>query len=268
MNQSNKNIKYKEEILINILTRTSNRPIGFYNCYQSVIQQTYKNTKHFVSYENDLDLEYINPLDVIKIKVQKSKHIKKSEDLVYAPYNLYCNELLNHVREGWVLFLDDDDNLLHNKVLKEIVSKIKKADEDTMFIWQMRYPNGDILPLKKHFKEEKIEINNIGSTCFLFHSKYKEAAKWDEWKTSDFRFLETLFKIIPNKKWIEKVYIQINNFGDYGNRNDIIEPKTNKLIFNKNLLWHFIPKYHTQIRDRYVFQLKTYRNLIKKYFKK
>ena len=62
MIQIKKNTKSREEVLINILTRTSNRPIGFYNCHQSVIKQTYKNIKHFVTYENDSDLKYINPL--------------------------------------------------------------------------------------------------------------------------------------------------------------------------------------------------------------
>lgn len=268
MSLTKENINFKEDVLINILTRTSNRPIGFYNCHQSVLKQTYKNVKHYVTYDNDLDLNYIEPLDVVKIKVQKPNQIKKSQGLVYAPYNLYCNEMLKHVNRGWILFLDDDDNLLHNRVLEEIVCEIKKANDDTLFIWKMRYPNGNVLPLKRHFKESKIEINNIGSNCFLFHSKYKEFAKWDEWKASDFRFLNILFDKIPNKKWIEKVFIQINNFGDYGNRNDINESPINKLIFNKNLLWHFIPKYHIQIRGRYIFQIKTYKNLIRKYFKK
>jgi hypothetical protein len=258
----------QEEVLINILTRTSNRPVGFKNCRQSVVKQTYKNVKHFVTYETDLDLNYIKNSDVIKIKVQKPKEVKKSEGLIYAPYNLYCNELLSNIDEGWILFLDDDNNLLHNRVLEEIVSEVKKADTDTIFIWQMRYPNGYVLPLKKHFREEKIEINNIDTSCFIFHSKYKDVAKWDEWKASDFRFLKSLFGNIPNKKWIEKVYIQLNNYGDYGNRNDILKQSTTDLIFKKNLLWYLIPKYHTQIRGYYIFQWETYKKLAIKFFRK
>ena len=48
----------KEEILINILTRTSNRPIGFLNNYHSVSNQTYKNINHLVSYEYEEDLKH------------------------------------------------------------------------------------------------------------------------------------------------------------------------------------------------------------------
>ena len=59
-------MKSKEDIIINILTRTSKRPIGFDNCYKSIINQTYKSIKHIVSYEDNKDLQYLNKYDVVK----------------------------------------------------------------------------------------------------------------------------------------------------------------------------------------------------------
>lgn len=255
-----KNKRSKEQILINILTRTSNRPIGFYNCRQSIVKQSYKNIKQFVSYENEVDLTYIDCADVSKVKVEKyeGEGLVNLEGYVHAPYNLYCNTMLDHVDHGWILFLDDDDNLFHNKVIEEIIAEIKKEDEDTMFIWQMRYPNGKLLPTKDHFEKKKIEINNIDTTCFIFHSKYKKFAKWDQWKASDYRVIQKLCEIIPKKKWIEKVYIQINNYGDYGNRNDLQKDVTHKMLFKKAWFWFLIPKYHTQINSVYIFQFTTY----------
>jgi hypothetical protein len=157
------------------------------------------------------------------------------------------------------MFLDDDDHLLHNKVLQEIVEAINKVDEDTMFIWQMRYPNGKVLPSKEHFKLKQIEMGGIGSPCFIFHSKYKKFAQWDEWKVSDFRIICKLHEIIPKKKWIGKVYIQINNYGDFGNRNDILTNVTNKMIYHKSWFWILIPKYHFQLKSIFIFQIKTYK---------
>lgn len=261
----------KKDILINILTRSSNRPIGFYNCRLSIVNQTYKNIKQFVSYENDIDLEYLQYDEINKVKVEKyrGKVLVHSNGYLPAPYNLYCNQLMTHIEDGWILFLDDDDHLLHNNVISEIVSEIKKADEDTLFIWQMRYPNGKVLPTKKHFQTEEVEFNHIGSPCFIFHSKYKQYAQWDHWKASDYRVISSLCEIIPNKKWLEKVYIQINNYGDFGNKNDIIEDiVTKKLIFNKKWFWFLLPKYHTQIKGYYIFQISTYQNLIKRYIRK
>ena len=62
----------------------------------------------------------------------------------------------------------------------------------------------------------------------------------------------------------QKVYIQINNYGDYGNRNDIIPNLTHNLLFNKTWFWFLIPKYHTQINSVYIFQEKTYRHYWKR----
>ncbi|WP_055435399.1 glycosyltransferase [Lacinutrix algicola] len=258
-------LKENQNILINVLTRTSNRPFGFSNCHNSVVNQTYKHVKHIVSYDNEKDLDYLNLYNVEKVKVNKDISITKhKEGYIYAPYNLYCNALLNKVTEGWVVFLDDDDNLLHNKVLEDIVSQIRKGNEDTLFIWQMRYPNGRILPSKAHFKSKEIKINGIGSCCMVFHSKYKNEVQWDEWKGSDFRFIEALSKVVPNKKWIEKVYTQINNFGDFGKQNDISKSITNNRIYNKNILWYFLPKYHQTIFGIKVFRKETYSSFFKR----
>ena len=258
-------------ILINILTRTSKRPVGFYNCIQTVAKQKYNNIKHHVSYENQSDLEGVESKHLNKIKVNKyvGEALINPEGHMHAPYNLYCNELLKNVEAGWILFLDDDDHLLHNKVIKELVLEINKADEDTLFIWQMRYPDGRVLPSKTHFEDRQIEFMNIGSPCFMFHSKYKDVAQWDQWKASDFRVVKRLSEVIPNKKWLERVYIQINNYGDFGNRNDILENVvTNKLIFHKTWYWYLIPKYHTKVNDVYIFQLKTYRSYWRRGVKK
>ncbi|AUC82084.1 glycosyltransferase family A protein [Lacinutrix sp. Bg11-31] len=248
-----------QNILLNVLTRTSNRPFGFSNCHKSIINQTYNNVNHIVSYDNEKDLDYLKLYNVEKIKVNVNIPVVEHKDgHIHAPYNLYCNSLLNQVKSGWIMFLDDDDNLLHNKVLKEIVSKIKKANDDTIFIWQMRYPDGKILPNEEQFNSKEIKLNTIGSCCIIFHSKYKDEAQWDQWKASDFRFIKALSSKVPNIEWIKKVYVQINNFGDYGNKNDISNSVVDNKIYNKNFIWWFLPKYHQTIFGIYIFKKETY----------
>ncbi|MDO5970565.1 hypothetical protein Q4Q35_12180 [Flavivirga aquimarina] len=262
----NKNKREHKEIFFNVLTRTSNRPRGFHNCHQSIVNQTYKNVKHFVSYENEKDLDYINSYDLVKVKVSKtsSEVLVNANNEPFAPYNLFCNDLLDEVENGWILFLDDDDNFFHNKVLEELAIKIVKADEDTLFIWQMRYPSGKVLPLSKHFKNEEIEINHIGSPCIAFHSKYKDSVRWDSWKRSDFRFINKLFNKLAKKVWIKEVYIQINNHGDFGRKNDISTKPKLPYLFKKTYIWSLIPKYHWAFWNIYLFHKKTYRSLFKK----
>lgn len=216
----------KNNIVINILTRTSKRPKAFKKCRESIEQQTYTNINHIVSYDCDGDMAYLSKYNINTVKVDRELLIEKdqSEDPgtgPFSPHNLYCNVLLSKVKEGWVLFLDDDDMLAHKNVLREISKKIKTANEDTLFIWQMQYPNGKLIPGKDLIRNERIDLYNIGSPCFFFHSKYALKVKWDAWKCADYRFIKNLSHIIPNKIWIEKPYILLNNYGDLGNRNDI-----------------------------------------------
>jgi len=262
--------KEENRILINVLTRTSNRPIGFTNLKDSLDNQTYKEIRHIVSYDNDVDLNYLNQYDVEKVKVNNDLREDKNHPDGHTPayYNLYCNTLLDAVTDGWIVFLDDDVNVFHDKVFEELVNQIKKNDTDTMFFWQIRYPNRAVLPNKERIKKEIIEIYNIDTACLLFHSKYKNEARWDGWKVSDYRFINSLSKIIPKQKWINKVYVQINNQGDLGNRNDIGKISINKFVFRKNFLWHFIPKYHYQVFGLYLFKSDFFKRFFIKLKKK
>ena len=213
---------------INILTRTSNRPNGFKICADSIKKQDYLNITHIVAYDNDNDLEYINKNDdIIKIKVDREELIKNDTSnppsnhnlFWFSPHNLYCNTLLDNVQDGWILFLDDDDMLIDNNVISEIVSLIE--DEDTIMIWQMMYPNGKCLPNNHAFTIKTPMLGNIGSPCFLFHSKWKDHYRWDAYKCGDFIFIDKLYKTIPKNKWINKPFIRLNNMGGLGKRIDI-----------------------------------------------
>lgn len=213
-------------IKINILTRTSNRPNGFKICGDSIKKQTYNNINHIVCYDNDSDLSYLNEFEINKFKIDREKIIKKDTSVNpnnpsfwFSPHNLYCNELMDNVEDGWIMFLDDDDMLINNKVVEKIVSEIK--NEDSILIWQMRYPNGTKLPTADSFKSKRIVLGGIGSPCFLFHSKWKDEARWDAYKCGDFRFLNKLYNTIPDNKWIKEPLIQLNNTGGYGNKIDL-----------------------------------------------
>lgn len=212
---------------INILTRTSNRPKGFEVCANSIINQTYKDVNHVVAYDNEEDLSYIDKFEnITKVKIDRQEIIANDTSINpnnpnfwYSPHNLYCNSMLDAVEDGWVMFLDDDDMLIDEDALEEIAFNIK--DEDTIIVWQMRYPTGMVLPDPQSFVNKQIRLGGIGSPCFLFHSKWKDEARWDAYKCGDFRFLEQLYNKIPNKKWVRKPYIQLNNNGGFGKKQDI-----------------------------------------------
>ncbi len=213
------------KVFINILTRTSGRPVGFSKCHSSILNQTYKNTRHIVSYDTKEDLDYLQSLKVDIIKVKRRKYAgrlaRKGHKLNFEPYNLYCNRLLREVREGWVLFLDDDDMLAGDEVIAKIAEEIKQVEEDTLLIWRTRYPDGRKLPGDNAFKTKEIKYMDIDTACFTFHSKYRKSAKWDAWRGSDYRYIRDLSQAIPKQKWISEIITLKNNFGDQGNRNDL-----------------------------------------------
>ncbi len=217
---------FRKKVLITILTRTSNRPLGFEKCRKSIENQTYKNIRHIVSYDNDKDLDYLSKykkIEYLKVSpiVVEPKDNTKNGHFKFAPYNLYCNTLLEMVKKSWIIFLDDDDMLLHNEVIAEIVNEINSCKKNTLLIWRMRYPDGKLLPPEDQMDRKVIKMSKIGAPCVAFHSDYKKYAYWDCWKGSDFRIIISLFKKLKHKRWIYKPYIQINNFGDFGNKNDI-----------------------------------------------
>jgi GT2 family glycosyltransferase len=216
-----------KNIQINVLTRTSNRPTGFKRCYDSIKKQTHLNINHIVSYDNDNDLSYLSKYeDITLVKIDRDEAIKndkspqniESKLFWKSPHNLYCNYLLDEVDNGWVMFLDDDDEFKDPNALTKITSRIK--DQDTMFFWQMEFLNGIRLPDAGSFANKTPKLFKIGSPCFLFHSKWKNRVRWDSFKCSDFRFVDQMNRVINKAEWIYEPFIQINSIGS-GKRIDI-----------------------------------------------
>jgi glycosyltransferase involved in cell wall biosynthesis len=212
--------KSENGVCINILTRTSGRPNAFKQCFNSIKNQTYNNIRHIVSYDDPKDLAYIDNYEVEKLNLVSEFSYKRSNQEI-KPYNLYCNELMQKVKDGWILYLDDDNVLSHSKVVETIVSQLQFHDSDTLFIWQTEFPDNSRIPNHYIFKRRIIEKCQIDTACFLFHSKYKNKVKWDNKRMADYRFIKELAEIIPNQTWIQMVMTRKLNFGDSGNRNDI-----------------------------------------------
>ena len=208
--------------MINILTRTSNRPNGFDINKKSIRNQNYDKIKHIVSIDNEDD-NYVNQYDDIMIvKIDRKKLIENDTCVSpntgpYSPHNLYFNEMMGKVDDGWIMFLDDDDRFLDENSLSMIVENIK--DEDTLLMWQMVYSNGETIP-RGNWVNTKPLISNIGSPCFMFHSKYKDNFEWDSWKCGDYRFFSKLFDTIPNKVYINKPLVFISQIG-FGMKRDV-----------------------------------------------
>ncbi len=213
-----------DDIKFNILTRTSGRPNFFKRCCASINQQTYKNFKHLVCTDDNQSLAYIKDLGIEPIFIGKiRKNAKISNSIMSSPYNLYLNQLYNYIDDGFVIFLDDDDEFQSMKSLESIAHAINSSKNpiETLLFWKVAFPNGLILP--QIFDNNFLRPRNISGIGFTFHSKYIFSALWDEFKECDFRVAHKLSLVVPNKLYLNSVMTKIqrsSGMGGFGSKDD------------------------------------------------
>lgn len=184
--------------LINILIRTSQRPILFQRCLQSIMQQTYKNIRVIVSY--DFDCDYI-PDWCDKIRVQKG-------DSGYY-WNLYLNELKERVNEGWFIIIDDDDFIYSKSAIADIVKHLTNPEVGIICQFlrgQMRKPG------LVQMRNKTIKRGLIGMPCIILHHSKKNIAMFDGLPAADYRFISDVSKVLP-LEWVEKVIVKTDRIG-------------------------------------------------------
>lgn len=126
----------------------------------------------------------------------------------HFPYNLFMLKAEQKVKEGWVMYLDDDDWLFDKESLTKLLLHLN--DEDTLLGYQQRC-QGYIRP--QQYAAEHVYLHNtppamgVGfqTATFAFHSKYLEYTHWDEWSGGDFYTLRSLFYNIPKRKFIQEI---------------------------------------------------------------
>ena len=182
---------------INILIRNTYRPNYFKKCIDSILNQDYENYKVIISYDDDDCLEYLeqyknNP----KIEIFKVTEVDKSQKVFY---NLYCNQLLDKVQDGWVMFLDDDDIISPNKYTFHNINN-NLNNENNMLFWKVKFPNHLIYPNNIN----KIEEGKFSGIGFCFNSKFKQLARWNGKRCGDYNFIKEL---LENKKDFNRIFI-------------------------------------------------------------
>jgi hypothetical protein len=203
-----------ETPLINIVTRTSGRPLSFKMCRDSIVNQTYKNIRHIVSFDNKKDEQYLSGsgaeyyfIDNENLPEDKTPNPMEGNIHGYEfIYNLYFNILFQKVTDGFVLILDDDDVLINNTIIEDMVENI--GPETDMLIWQI-YLSGKLLT--KNFI--KPMIGDISSQSVLVHSSLAKLVKWDGWRACDYRYISRCFLEAKNKIFIEKPVVVRANCG-------------------------------------------------------
>ena len=211
--------------IINILTRTSNRPNYFKACCASIDSQTYSNINHIVGTDDPNSEAYITKHreDFLYIDPQKYKH-SKNKTFWYggnetpAWWNSYLNEMYKFVKDGWIMFLDDDDHFTSINSVSIISNHIK--NEDTLFFWDVGFPGYTIPRHGSDLEVRPPAPANISMIGFMFHSKYIKDAQLEPWGAGDFRLSWNLWHKIKNKTHIHQTLTEIEHVGQFGNKQD------------------------------------------------
>jgi hypothetical protein len=196
-----------KDVLVNVITRTHGRPKYFENCRKSILNQTHENVNHIVG--SDIECNYY---DAIKLPPLSNFISPKPEIGTYpAPWNLHLNELSEYAKEGWVMFLDDDDKFVFNNSLRIVVNNIDNNDQ--IIFWRVDI-NGWVVPSVENFG--KIIPGNISGIGFMFHTKYLPV-DWGSWSYGDYRVIAQLLSKKLKPKWINSVLTQTQGNPNHGN---------------------------------------------------
>ncbi len=220
--------KQRRKTTINILVRTSRRPNYFNTCYNSIVNQTFKNIKILVSYDNEETLEYLKKYDRIKkINLTQASpdnypepEIPRGNKIAKFPFNFYLNQLMKQVNGGFVIFLDDDDVFTSLESL-EIIANHISSDNDLLF-WRVQFPDGKLIPEDEYFSRPP-QFWHVSGIGFAFHSKYIPYAQWDGWKGGDYAVASKLYRVVPNKIYVNLVLTGLqrqDGWGGFGKPKD------------------------------------------------
>ena len=135
----------------------------------------------------------------------------------HFPYNLYMTQAEKKVKEGWILYLDDDDELSQNNSL-EILNG-RHLDNDTLYVHTLYKEDENLIYPRPIAIEHSITVYNeppalgigFASSVFTYHSKYLEYTAWNEWYDSDWRTFQSLWYNIPKKEFIDEVLVKVSN---------------------------------------------------------
>lgn len=170
--------------MVNILMRTSNRPKGFARTINGLKKQTDQNFKLIVSVDNDETELYVKnsnyDCEVIRVQHEKRNHPD------HNPYNLYVNDLIDRVTDGWYVVIDDDDIILEN-----LVSSINNIcwDDDSVYIFKIDFMGKEI---PSHSFGKSITFGDISSPCIVMNFKNKDIAKWKPVRGGDFNYIKDI----------------------------------------------------------------------------
>lgn len=222
--------------IINLVLRTHDRPTYFRACIKSIIKQKYANLVLWVIADTPGSLDYvhrilmeediseslvcsiisIDPADVTEEfgdynKLLLAGYCRGQRDFKKLPYDLYLNRVLKNIKDGWVMYVDDD-KLLPTNILTRISKKLTRLDRVIIGQYEMK---SRLLPTGEMWKKLPFTRAHIDMSCVVFHSSNKELAWLDGHAAGDWRMCNRLAGEL-NPIWMREPFTVADNDGNFG----------------------------------------------------
>ena len=254
---NNYNCITKNENKIHIILRTHTKKNNFIISLNSILNQNYSNYKIHITYDHPDSNQYVNEYD--NNNIIKYKMIKKSDGDAF--FDLYCNEVIDNINDGYIMILDDDNNFINNNCLNIINDNI---NENKILVWNfLRYDR--IIKPNIHF----LEYGNIDNNSYIFHYSIKNDSKFKDYYGSDFIFISKLIKKnIYNCKYIDYTFISTqynntnNNYSLYIKSEMDVYKNVNYLLDNHEKLYNKCNNYVKNTKIQSICTMATENNLV------
>jgi len=187
--------------MINIITRTHSREREF-NVLWGTVEAQLGNVEYNWIVGSDTDCQYY---DAIKLQLPPYQYVNVPQGMYYAPWNTYLETLAKHCKDGYVMYIDDDDKFSYQDSLKVIADN---CEEDTLLIWKVRITPAFIVP--SHSFGKAITAGDISGIGYCFHTKYLPV-QWGNLSYGDYRVAKQLEGKVKKIKWIDEVLTQTQN---------------------------------------------------------
>lgn len=246
-----KDFKSISENKIHIIIRTHLRKSNFKKVMTSINQQSYSNYIIHVAYDHIDSLKYIKNEFADKMVVHK---VKRNSDK-NAFFDLYCDDIKNKITDGWIMFLDDDNYLIHENCLKIINEHLKEK----IVVWSFLRPDKLITPNLK-----KLKYGEIDNCSYIFHHSIKKDGQFGDYYGSDFKFINSILVkhsgLLIDFTLISTQYDdKVSNIGAYEN-------KVNKKFIEINRIdFHDYKNHYKDLQHLSIGQLKKHYNQYGKY---
>lgn len=183
--------------MINILIRTSFRPIAFKRCIESVTGQNVP-VNIIVCYDDVRAKEYIPNSIGNTIFIESVKGYSKFF------YNVYVNEMLKHpaIKPGHVLILDDDDTIAP-AALSHVQPLLKNGFS---YIFPFLRSNGVQKPYPNMMQLKRIHKGYIGMPCLMMSTNHKDLVHFDDSEFADYNAIIHLNRLV-NLIWVNYVIV-------------------------------------------------------------